>query len=599
MTQAHDPVDEYLNFYNSLDKPGFAVLVRGEWGSGKTHKIKNLFHENMYYVSLFGLTSQKEIYSSVFLSMFPLKSKAKNFASWLKDSLDGSEALTFGAGNLLSGISDAFIKEEVANDKVIVFDDLERADVDINEILGVINKYVEHHKCKVIVIAHDEKINQKFHETKEKIFGQVLQVTPDIDNALHFFSSNCASPDAASEILPYILDVFIASKCQSLRILKHVLNDSLRLYCCLSTKHLGYKESIKKLFTVFCAFSISFRSGIINKQDMYNRVFSFANSLTKKSHEEKSRYDEMKERFKSEAFKVEFESSILSDKILEDTICNGHFNKAEIINHLNNSLYFSLPEDIPSWKVLINFDEIDDQTIAKTIKKLESEEKGLLITDEGDILHTFSMKCLMAISGEIPSKPSTILEETKKYIDALLNSKKLIPMNKDFRVNYSSDDNSHGYGYWIKDEYRAEFEEIKKHLKKCKETALNRQYPEIAEEILLNLKNDIDNFKIQISRNSNKLGAYAQIPVLAEIASNLFVDKWLELPVSNWIKVREALEYRYDTGMLRNVLKLEVEWINAVNTELECRANRHTGLSKLRILRLVPRIDLPKNVALD
>lgn len=172
-------------------------------------------------------------------------------------------------------------------------------------------------------------------------------------------------------------------------------------------------------------------------------------------------------------------------------------------------------------------------------------------------------------------------------------------MNKDFRVNYSSDDNSHGYGYWIKDEYRAEFEEIKKHLKKCKETALNRQYPEIAEEILLNLKNDIDNFKIQISRNSNKLGAYAQIPVLAEIASNLFVDKWLELPVSNWIKVREALEYRYDTGMLRNVLKLEVEWINAVNTELECRANRHTGLSKLRILRLVPRIDLPKNVALD
>lgn len=35
MTQAHDPVDEYLNFYNSLDKPGFAVLVRGEWGSGR------------------------------------------------------------------------------------------------------------------------------------------------------------------------------------------------------------------------------------------------------------------------------------------------------------------------------------------------------------------------------------------------------------------------------------------------------------------------------------------------------------------------------------------------------------------------------------
>lgn len=468
MAQYHDPAEEYLNFYKCLNKPGFAVLVRGEWGSGKTHKIKEIFQENMYYVSLFGLTSQKEIYSSVFLSMFPLRAKAKGFSSWLKESLDGSEALTFGAGNILSGISDALIKEEVANDKVIVFDDLERADVNINEILGVVNKYVEHHQCKVIVIAHDEKINQKFNETKEKVFGQILQVTPDIKNTLNFFALHCDSPAAACEITPYILEVFIASKCQSLRILKHVLNDSLRLYDCLSAEHLSHKESIKILFTIFCAFSISFRSGIINKEDMHDRILSLTNSLREKKDSIESGYEKMKKTFKSEALTVQFESSILSDKILEDTICNGRYDKAHIFNHLNKSRYFSLPKDVPSWKILINFDEIDNQIIIDTIKKLEIEEKNLLITDDGDILHTFSIKCLMAITGEISSTPSIILQETKNYIDNLLKTGSLTPKDKNLRESHSHDDNSHGYGYWVQDEYRVEFEEIKKYLRESK-----------------------------------------------------------------------------------------------------------------------------------
>ncbi|WP_367395840.1 P-loop NTPase fold protein [Pantoea sp. Ep11b] len=597
MAQTNNPVDEYLNFYNALEKPGFAVLVRGEWGSGKTHKIKELFQENMYYVSLFGLTSQKEIYSSVFLSMFPLKAKAKGFTSWLKESLDGSEALTFGAGNILSGISDALIKEEVANDKVIVFDDLERADVDINEILGVVNKYVEHHLCKVIVIAHDEKVNEKFNETKEKVFGQILQVTPDIVNTLHFFASNCGSPAAAREILPYIQDVFIASKCQSLRILKHVLNDCLRLYDCLNAEHLKHKESIKKLFTVFSAFSISFRSGVIKKEDMNNRVLSFANSLREKKDVELSSYEKMKARFKSEAFKVEFESTIVSDEILVDTICNGYFDKRKIINHLNDSLYFSLPKEFPSWKILINFDELDDHTIAETIKKLQEEEKSFSITDDGDILHTFSMKCLMAISGEINSTPSIILQETKDYINTLLRCGRLTPEDKNLRESYSYDDHSHGYGYWVREEYKTEFNEIKEHLNESKKTALLNEYPSIAGELIYDLENNIDYFKIKISRDSNKLGIYSQIPVLTEIAPEFFVDKWLELPVSNWTKVREALEYRYDTGMLRNSLGAEVKWITAVCSALECKANQCTGFSKLRISRLKPKFELPESVA--
>ena len=41
---------------------------------------------------------------------------------------------------------------------IIVFDDLERAGMEINEVLGLINSYVECHGIKVIIIANEKEI---------------------------------------------------------------------------------------------------------------------------------------------------------------------------------------------------------------------------------------------------------------------------------------------------------------------------------------------------------------------------------------------------------------------------------------------------------
>lgn len=148
----------YINYYNTLIKPGYAVLVTGEWGSGKTHQIKNIFSENeMYYVSLFDISTVEDIYANVFYKMSPIKAFAKGAANGISDANVGIDAMTFGLGGIIGKVANAVIKEEVKTDKVIVFDDIERCSVDINSILGVINKYVEHHGCKVIAIAHDEK----------------------------------------------------------------------------------------------------------------------------------------------------------------------------------------------------------------------------------------------------------------------------------------------------------------------------------------------------------------------------------------------------------------------------------------------------------
>ena len=52
-----DPLKSYLDYYKDLDRPGYAVLVTGEWGVGKTYQVqKVLAPEEYIYVSLFGLS---------------------------------------------------------------------------------------------------------------------------------------------------------------------------------------------------------------------------------------------------------------------------------------------------------------------------------------------------------------------------------------------------------------------------------------------------------------------------------------------------------------------------------------------------------------
>lgn len=61
-------ITEFLNYYCSLPTaPQYAVMLKGKWGSGKTHFIneyKNVLNENKkkyIYVSLYGVTSYDEI----------------------------------------------------------------------------------------------------------------------------------------------------------------------------------------------------------------------------------------------------------------------------------------------------------------------------------------------------------------------------------------------------------------------------------------------------------------------------------------------------------------------------------------------------------
>lgn len=78
----------------------------------------------------------------------------------------------------IGGVIESFLP---INNSILIFDDLERCDCSINEILGYINSFVEHEKMKVIIVANQEEIGKSVTEKGRELQYLVAAGGRDIE----------------------------------------------------------------------------------------------------------------------------------------------------------------------------------------------------------------------------------------------------------------------------------------------------------------------------------------------------------------------------------------------------------------------------------
>ncbi len=176
-------LNKVVSSYGQLQSPGYAIMINGAWGCGKTHFIKSHFHEQselkMLYVSLYGVDSISRIDDEIFSSMIGAEGvsegeikKAGDFIGRLF-GIVGGKAEGSAMGALASTMGDAIKNralKNIGNNTILVFDDLERAELSFKQCLSKINEYVEHLGFKVIVLCDESKISdEKYLEYKEKV----------------------------------------------------------------------------------------------------------------------------------------------------------------------------------------------------------------------------------------------------------------------------------------------------------------------------------------------------------------------------------------------------------------------------------------------
>ena len=159
-------------FYN------YAVMIDGDWGSGKTHFVKQVLLPELkketktsIYISLYGVRNIGELSKKIYIE-FLLKDKADKINPTLLTG--ATEALDVVSGLIspfIGKYGDIEIKEKkIQNlvqkivpikDCILIFDDLERCNCPMKEILGYINGFVEQAGMKVLIIANQNELRQK------------------------------------------------------------------------------------------------------------------------------------------------------------------------------------------------------------------------------------------------------------------------------------------------------------------------------------------------------------------------------------------------------------------------------------------------------
>lgn len=279
----NEDIIRFLNEYAKLPSPQYAVLLRGKWGCGKTYFVKHWLEEfdksdklpanensielKPIYVSLFGMREISDIKSAIDRCVNPffysktgkiLKIAGRIaskiiFKTELDIDKDGNSETSFsGALDSLSIFENAN-KDEVKGVKFIIFDDLERCQIPMKQLLGFINYFVEHCDCHVVVIGEekylDDKTQHDLLEFKEKIVGREFEILPDIEAAIKLFISE---PMMATDFLcketGMIQLCFECSATRNLRLLRQSLLDFSSLISALPTtlveNNHGYLRSL-------------------------------------------------------------------------------------------------------------------------------------------------------------------------------------------------------------------------------------------------------------------------------------------------------------------------------------------------------------------
>ena len=377
-------ISQFLDYYIKLPNPQYAVLLKGKWGSGKTHFINDYKkqldekEQKYIYVSLYGVKNYDEIETKFLETIHPrLYNKKTIFAGKIaKQFLKGTLKIDWdGNGQenaeLETKIPD-FKPEDLLNTKdyILIFDDLERCSINIINLLGYINHFVEHQSYKVILIANEEefKKSKKYIKIKEKLIGKTFEFISDTLSAYDSFLIELKNTNNIKENILVkeklnILGLFDKSESKNLRALRQTLLDFERFYDEVLIAHSEKERLIIDILHWFFLFSFEIRQGnsdILDLPKLSEEYHSLSIIDKKVDESEKTKY-------KLFLNKYNLDNNwdvVISFDLWKEILLNSNIQKEEIDLALKNSKYYAT-EEFKSWKLLYSYYDLDDDTFKK------------------------------------------------------------------------------------------------------------------------------------------------------------------------------------------------------------------------------------------
>lgn len=396
----NDQLTSYLNEYLTMQTPQFAVMITGKWGCGKTYFIKNMIDkwcgsnrdvsENSIdlrpiYVSLNGLSSISSIIRKVKTVLYPiLYSKGATVAKTVILSALRIASKSFldldkdGAGedmnNLLDaeGIIEVFKSnsDTLKGNRVMILDDVERCKIPLDELFGFINSIVEHSNSKIILICDEEKLAEvankeslatEYKNFKEKLVGQTFALKVNYADIAGQFIDKLSN-SIINNNRDLIIDLFIASKRENLRLIRHCLIDIKRFFEQLPEnikENPNYDQFVKNIVAYVVIASIETRFG--NNGIDYYQSYTISDEAKKVSLELEQRYNPILERYH-----INGSSYTIPFKFLLEYIRNGFLASPD---YLVSECRILKSRNLANWEKLWNSYHLSNIEFSELLSK--------------------------------------------------------------------------------------------------------------------------------------------------------------------------------------------------------------------------------------
>lgn len=467
-----DLVESILDYVRA-DYTDYAIMINGEWGSGKTHfwnnkirkKIDSMkFNGKQYktiYMSLYGISNLEDISKKIFIETTQLMDKnlkkymnqheEMTIPEYAKTGLDMANLFGVSANEGKIDYEEFFSTD----DKVLCFDDLERANVDVIDILGYINNFVEHDHIKTIIICNEKELSTKikssnlemktfiatyildkegelqdnnkpmvekikeqienvfdkandYERIKEKLIGETFEYAPKFDYIINGILIRYEDdPDLERFYrtnINLIISTFKKSGTRNLRILKHALKDFQKIYQVVTQKYPDISNRVIQTMLIFTiAISFEIKAGKVTKDKF----------IDIKNNEE-------------------YKAILVSSRVLMD-------NRQFYIKEFDNNYYYNFKAEYRFFKFIEYYvrTRIFDMKILKNdMAEIQNTGenrnvpayKRLLTEEYWKIPDEEFLKVINDIIKEIKSGKVELIELVKLYsYFSYFSSKKLIP----------------------------------------------------------------------------------------------------------------------------------------------------------------------------
>jgi len=579
-------VIEYLKWYIFLAKPpGFAVLIKGAWGSGKSFLVRQFLKSQEpigikhLYVSLYGLSTTAQIDDRIFEQLHPvLASKPARIVGNVFRSV---ARVTIGVDINGDNKSDGSVNANVpdidlagilnnAKGRVLVFDDLERSNIEASEVLGYINYFVEQHGSKCIVIANDNEVGSteeskaKYRRIKEKLIGQELFVYPNLNDAFSAFIEEVQSNDVKKllkENIGLAKEVFEISGIQNLRSMRQAFLGLDRLFPTLAKQYQDNKEFRDDLLKTYLAFSLETQSGNLRPQDIPNLMAASINN----PDDEESSLSKIIKKYRT----IDLTEPLFGGKQWEHILSDGWIQKDVLNNWLSLSSY-AKPAETPDWVQLWHFMDLTQEQFQSLQKNVWNKFEAGEYKSIHDNLQVAGMMLFFAAEHLTDRSPESIKKIAQEKIRAVMTTEYVvrtidpdapeIPRDERLKLGYLG-------------ETTEGFSDLRTLAHQLAQERWRAYLPQLAKELVGLIKTDANAFRAAIAPSSNKPQRYGRFPALINIDPTEFINAFMTKPPKERWAIGRALRDRYaNMSRYTQDLKQELPFLKSLSETLSSRA---------------------------